>query len=294
MEDRLTRLAPRPGFALHALLSLVVITLAWYALALWPAGAVEPEWLSRTRAACFGSEPGGLPNMGGWIVLAGEPLGMLAILLAVWGKSLRADLRVARARPGWRALAGIVVLIVAIEGAVLGSRVQRAPDWRQPPNGDGGTLQTRLNVAIPVFSLTDQHGRRVSLAGYRGRPMLVTFAFGHCTTVCPTIVRDVVAARDATGRMDVRLVVVTLDPWRDTPDRLPTIALRWPLAFDDLILSGSVREVEAALDALGIGRRRDTTTGDIQHGGTVLLLDGRGAIVRRVDGGRGVRTLLAG
>lgn len=294
MEDRVTRSQPRPGFALIALLSLVVITLAWWAIALWPTAGAEPEWLSRTRAACFGSEPGGLPNAGGWLVLVGEPLGMLALLLAVWGRSLGEDLRLLLVPGRWRALGGLFVLLVAIGAATLGARVVSAKSWASPPNGEGGAITTRLDIAIPVFTLTDQHGRRVALTDARRRPMLVTFAFGHCTTVCPTIVRDVAAARHASGRSDVRLVVVTLDPWRDTPERLPSIAARWPLRLDDLILSGSVAEVEAALNALGIGRRRNTTTGDIEHGGTVLLLDDRGKIAWRVDGDwSSVRTLLA-
>jgi cytochrome oxidase Cu insertion factor (SCO1/SenC/PrrC family) len=123
---------------------------------------------------------------------------------------------------------------------------------------------------------------------------LLTFAFGHCATVCPAVVHDLQAARARANRLDVPLLVVTLDPWRDTPDRLPTIAAAWGLSPRDRILSGSVLEVERALDVLGIGRRRDETTGNIDHGGTVMILNDRGHIVWRLDGGWGrVGELLA-
>jgi hypothetical protein len=49
-------------------------------------------------------------------------------------------------------------------------------------------------------------------------------------------------------------------------------------------LSGSVTEVEAALAALGIGRARNETTGDVEHGATVMFLDKRGKIAWRLDG----------
>jgi cytochrome oxidase Cu insertion factor (SCO1/SenC/PrrC family) len=88
---------------------------------------------------------------------------------------------------------------------------------------------------------------------------------------------------------------LTLDPWRDTPERLPSLAQRWALQAEDLLLSGSVSEVQETLDKLGIGRRRNEMTGDIDHSGTVLIVDARGTIAWRVDGDwSGVRLMLAG
>ena len=46
--------AGRPGLALLTLVAIIAITAAWWALALWPVGASAPEWLARTRSACFG------------------------------------------------------------------------------------------------------------------------------------------------------------------------------------------------------------------------------------------------
>ena len=85
--------------------------------------------------------------------------------------------------------------------------------------------------------------------------------------------------------MDVPIVVVTLDPWRDTPERLPTLIEHWELRVTDRLLSGRVADVEQVLDQLGIGRRRNEVTGDIDHAATVMILDGTGRITWRVDGG---------
>lgn len=271
--------------ALVALVAIVLITAAWWGLALWPAGADGPEWLLRTRAACFGAAPGGLPDAGGWVLLVGEPLGMLAVLLAVWGRSLRADLERLSARPVGRIVAVVFVLGSLVGVGALGVRTTRAyASMRATTEGALG-LQTQLDADAPATELTDQHGRRVSFADYRGNSVLVTFAFGHCTTVCPTLVRDLIVARRAAARGDVRIVVVTLDPWRDTPDRLPHIVSQWGLAPDDRVLSGGTEEVQAMLDALGIGRSRNETNGDIVHVGTVLMLNERGRIAWRLDGG---------
>ena len=298
MEDRLIPprppRPPRPGAASIALLLIVLITAAWWALALWPVGELEPAWLARTRAACFGAVPGGLPDAGGWILLIGEPIGMLGVLLGVWGRDLSGDLRRLGEARRWRiAGAGLAVLVLT-GAAAAGFRVARAaspgPALRTAVPG----TPSRPNQDASMIVLTDQFGGRTPLAGLNREGVLVTFAFGHCGTVCPTLVHDLLAARARGRHLTLPLVIVTLDPWRDTPERLPALAAQWGLAASDRVLSGSVVEVEHSLDALGIARRRNETTGDLDHVGTVLLLDERGHIVWRLDGGWGrVDELLA-
>ena len=288
MEDRVVasdRAAERPSPALIALLLILAITAAWWALAFWPAGAAEPEWLSRTRAACFGSAPGGLPDAGGWVLLIGEPIGMLGVLAAVWGRSLRRDLERVRAVRRWR-LAAVGVAAVTLIGVVsLGVRVERAWARGHPTALGGPGIPMRLDLVPPSTALVDQHGTLVSLSDLHGQSALLTVAFGHCTTVCPTVVNDILRARQTAGRGDMPLIVITLDPWRDSPDRLSSLASHWALASGDRVLSGSVVDVEHVLDVLGIGRRRNESTGDIEHGGTVMLVGSRGHVEWRIDGG---------
>ena len=283
----------RPGVATAALAAILAITACWWALALWPVGRAGPDWLERTRAACFGATPGGLPDAGGWILLIGEPLGMLAVLVTVWRQTVIGELRWIALHRVWRVAGATVVLLSLGAAAAVGFRVARAwADERSVTLGDGAVVQ-RLDMRPPNTQLVDQHGRSVSLGDFRGRTLLLTFAFGHCSSACPAIVAGLRAARLAADRPDVVLVVLSLDPWRDTPDRLPMMAQHWGLSPDDRVLSGTVPDVQRVLDTLGIGRRRDEATGDIMHGTTTMILNDRGRIAWRVDGGwTGVATLL--
>ncbi|MCC6244222.1 MAG: SCO family protein [Gemmatimonadaceae bacterium] len=283
----MTRWLARPGVPSLALLSILVITAAWWALALWPAGTVEPEWLARTRAVCFGSMPGGLPDVGGWIVLIGEPLGMLGVLLAVWGKSLVEDLRRMFADWRWRPVMAALMFATVFGAVKSGQRVAELFGLGVSPVYSQSGAPVAVDIDITSHQLIDQFGRRTSLADFHGQPVILTFAFGHCTTVCPVVVHDVRSARAAANRADVPMVVITLDPWRDTPEHLAMIAAAWELGPADRVLSGSVKEVERALDGLGVQRRRDERTGDIEHMSVVMATDTRGHVVRRVDGGWG-------
>jgi cytochrome oxidase Cu insertion factor (SCO1/SenC/PrrC family) len=125
-----------------------------------------------------------------------------------------------------------------------------------------------------------------------GRAVLVTFAYAHCQTVCPVIVHDVLAARRAVP--GTVAVIVTLDPLRDTPARLPAMARQWQLGSDELVVSGSPSTVEAVLDAWQMPRTRDAGTGDIAHPRLVYLVDPNGRIAYATSGGaRAIESLLA-
>lgn len=285
MADRVSLESGRkPGVALIALAAIVVITAAWWALALWPAGAVEPAWLARTRSACFGVQHGGLPDAGGWILLIGEPVGMAAALAMVWGDALRGNLRWIRSRRRWRAAALAGALAAVGFFAALGQRVAARSASPDAP-ADGPVVVRRVGRPAPQRSLLDQNEQRVSLAAPDGGVTLLTFAYGHCSTVCPTVVSDLRVVRRESPRKNIRIVVLTLDPWRDTPERLPSLARHWKLQAGDRVLSGSIDEVERTLDELEIGRKRDETTGDIDHGVTAMLIDDQGRIEQRIDGG---------
>jgi cytochrome oxidase Cu insertion factor (SCO1/SenC/PrrC family) len=125
----------------------------------------------------------------------------------------------------------------------------------------------------------------------RGRPALVTFAFGHCETICPAIVKQVVTAQAelADNGTPVGVLIVTVDPWRDLPSRLPFIADAWDLpARDAWVLSGEVATVERTLDAWGVARARDLRNGEVTHPSLVYVIDTRGRIAFATTGGTAV------
>lgn len=283
MEDRVAagrESGAIPRGPLLALAAVVAITAAWWAAALWPLPASTPAWVARARAVCFGTGADGLPDAAGWLALILEPAVMLAIVLAVWGRSVGSGIRgLARSAAGRAILVGVSLIVVT--GAGLAAwRVHAARAAAVAPL-PGGAL--RVDRPAPELRLVSQHGP-FDLSLLRGRPVLVTFAFAHCRTVCPLIVRDALAARRAAGRPATAIVVVTLDPWRDTPSRLASIAERWEFGENTWVLSGPVEDVNRALDRWEVARSRIARDGDIVHAPLTYLVDGRGVITHRSGG----------
>jgi len=289
-----SRSAAREAAALGALAAILGWTAALWALALWPLPADAPLWLARTRAVCFGSTSSGLPDASGWLVLTIQPGLMLAILLAAFGQRVRTGLAWLGRSLAGRAALGLAGGSLLVGLAAAGFRVAGAAEWNAPaaPDSDPPATYPRLDRPAPPLHLQDQHGRTVALDAFRGRPVLVTFAYAHCQTVCPVIVHDVLAARRAVP--GTVAVIVTLDPLRDTPARLPAMARQWQLGDDELVLSGSPAAVEAALDAWQVPRTRDPETGDISHPRLIYLVAPDGRIAYAASGGaRAIADLLA-
>jgi len=281
-------------WALGALVFLLGVTAAWWALALWPLPETSPAWLARARNVCFNVTETGLPGVSGWLLLVGQPLGMVGVLLVGWGRPVARGIRaLARLRRG-RVAVGIVVAGGAAGLVGAGIRVADAIDRTEIRLGEGTPFPEalpRLDRPVPAFELVDQNGWTVSTDDLSGRPAFVTFAFGNCETVCPLVVRNALEARRrlqdvGKWKADRRptVVVVTLDPWRDTPTRLAHLAEHWGLGPGDRVLGGPSDRVNAALDGWKVPRKRDLRTGDIAHPSLVYLLDAQGRIAFRSRG----------
>jgi cytochrome oxidase Cu insertion factor (SCO1/SenC/PrrC family) len=69
------------------------------------------------------------------------------------------------------------------------------------------------------FSLTDQGGRRTSLADARGKVIALTFIYSTCRDLCPAEGNDIATAMRMVGGGGVVAYIVSVDPVGDTPDR---------------------------------------------------------------------------
>jgi protein SCO1/2 len=94
--------------------------------------------------------------------------------------------------------------------------------------GSGRFAGGELNPPQPTpdFTLTDQSGRKVSMADQRGKLVLLTFLYTNCPDVCPLITQNLNQALEMLGskRDDVRVLAVSVDPEGDTPESVAKYA----------------------------------------------------------------------
>ena len=91
--------------------------------------------------------------------------------------------------------------------------------------------------------------------------------------MCPAIIKSSQTALEAFSENKPELLIVTLDPWRDTPSSLPTLAKKWELSSEQHILSGEVDQVKQVLEDYQVPADRDEKSGDVSHPPLVYVLD---------------------
>lgn len=156
----------------------------------------------------------------------------------------------------------------------------------------------------PAFSLIDQNGRRVALADFRGKVVIVTFLFTNCTDVCPVLPQmlarvDQLLSDDEKAKL--AYVAISIDPKRDTPAQMKKflqdhrlVEARWTL------LSGSLKELTQAANDYGVVVRPDPRL-DFVHNTVFVLIDGKGRLRTEFHGlatpteeiAKAARTLMA-
>ncbi len=86
-----------------------------------------------------------------------------------------------------------------------------------------GTVYTEPYPPAAEIELARDNGTNFRLAGMRGKIVLLFFGYTSCPDICPTTMAELKAALDKIGEenaKNVQVVFVTVDPERDTPQRV--------------------------------------------------------------------------
>ena len=81
----------------------------------------------------------------------------------------------------------------------------------------------------PGFSLIDQFGDPVDLAGFRGRVAVLTFLYTSCPDICPVVTSHLRDTHEMLGddAQEVALIAVSVDPGRDSVQQAHDYSERW-------------------------------------------------------------------
>ncbi|MCG8371588.1 MAG: SCO family protein [Proteobacteria bacterium] len=136
-------------------------------------------------------------------------------------------------------------------------------------------------AALPEFDLVDHNGDGIGRSAFEGQWDLVFFGFTQCPDICPATLQVLAAAKaelEDRGQVPLpRIVLVSVDPERDTPD----VMSRYVGYFGDghLGITGELAEIRKLTDGLGIYFRKQATGADdytVDHSAAVLAVDPAG------------------
>ncbi len=128
------------------------------------------------------------------------------------------------------------------------------------------------------FTLTAHDGSRFESDRLTGRIVLLYFGFTSCPDVCPMELSNIGRALHELPDDQVTGIFVTIDPSRDTVERLAAYVTFF---HPDLIgLTGTEEEIRAVADQYNVSYRRiEQGTGyTMEHPANVYVLDPEGTI----------------
>ena len=148
-------------------------------------------------------------------------------------------------------LAAVVALLLAITVfAVLGN--SNAGPSKQALQAAGIVLlaQTR---ELPNLKLINTQGQEQSLDSLKGRWTLVFFGYTFCPDVCPTTLgelRQLLRKLPPEARDKVQVVMVSVDPNRDTPEQLKNYLAYYQSDYQGF--TGTLEQIQTLASALSI------------------------------------------
>ena len=117
--------------------------------------------------------------------------------------------------------AAVAALIVAASAGYVVIRVRQHEAAGLRPSGIPAGVSTSLAnlmqlspvpvTSAPGFSLTDQGGQAMSLAGLRGRVVVLDFMDPHCTDICPIVSAEYVDAYRDLGPLAAKVVFAAVN-----------------------------------------------------------------------------------
>ena len=149
---------------------------------------------------------------------------------------------------------------------------------RQPHEFSGFLLESP--IVKGKFTLEDHTGAPVALSDFEGKVTLVYYGYTYCPDVCPATLSEMNQMMTKLGHHadDVQVIMVSVDPERDTPDKLHNYVTYFNPNF--IGLTGTEEQLAAATAPYGIfyDKHEGTEASGylIDHSAGVLLFDDEG------------------
>jgi protein SCO1/2 len=129
-------------------------------------------------------------------------------------------------------------------------------------------------------------GQTLNLSDLRGKPLIVTMFYTHCSSVCPLLtaqVQRLVSSLTPGERQQIAILMVSLDALRDTPEVLADFKAERHIQDNNwFVARASSSDVRALAAALGI-RYRELPDHTFSHSAIISVTDANGTVRARTS-----------
>lgn len=157
--------------------------------------------------------------------------------------------------------------------------------WLFPSGGDTPPLEAENHflptpIQAPEFRLMSHRGDTIGLHGLETRATAVFFGYTSCPDICPLTLTHLTRTMTLLGdsNRDLTVLFVTVDPQRDTPERMEAYLGAFHPSY--LGLTGTEGEIREVADRFGVffNRVGDGDDYAVDHSARVFIIDEKGEI----------------
>ena len=151
----------------------------------------------------------------------------------------------------------------------------------------GGAAYSDKSVCQLTGSWIDQNNKSIQLGKFQGKKVVLAMFFASCTYACPIILNDMQKIEKSLSNeklTETQFVFLSIDPERDTPEKLLQYAKRKNLDLHRWsLLSGKNDDILEIAALLGFKYRKEAN-GDFSHTNIITLLNEKGEIAFQLIG----------
>lgn len=147
--------------------------------------------------------------------------------------------------------------------------------------------QAAIGKSVGNFVLLNREGKPVELSKYRGKPLLVNFAYTACFQVCPTTTRNlqkaVIETASVMGPERFNIVTIGFNQPFDSPQAMKDFSVRYGLDLPNWEFLSPATALVADITQ-NFGFSYVATSAGFDHLNQITMVDAEGRIVRQVYG----------
>ncbi|OEC38925.1 cytochrome c oxidase assembly protein [Pseudomonas sp. 1D4] len=173
-----------------------------------------------------------------------------------------------------------VFILIALVALVLGLTVNKVLNGQRQADPtrllDAGIVLLPQPRTVPAISLTDQDGKPIAMNELKDKWSLLFFGYTFCPDICPTTLaqmRELKGLLPEAARDRVRIVMVSVDPNRDTPQQLKQYLGYFDPAF--LGATGELASIQKLANAVSIPFIPADTSKEnytVDHSGNLVVI----------------------
>lgn len=153
------------------------------------------------------------------------------------------------------------------------------------------TSKTKEISDLSIYNLpsqwTNQDGKNIELKSLKGNVLVMVMIYTTCKAACPRLVadmRNIESKLDKTTKKNVKLILVSIDPLTDTPQKLKSFAIANKMNQDPWIFLRSTEDNTREFAAVLAVNYKQISPMEFSHSNIISVFNPNGELIYQQEG----------